>query len=134
MMILACASGAKIFKVRRVVTGALEIERREKRIGSSLEAAPKVYVSRMLTLMASFEGEAAEDIFITSQAELVEGEGPSDAFRLEETEDVSVVPAKADGVKCARSWRYFDPETAHTDYPDITPRDAQAVIWYKENG
>ncbi len=35
-----------IRSVRRVVTGALEIERREKRIGSSLEAAPKVYISR----------------------------------------------------------------------------------------
>ena len=127
------AQWAKIFKVRRVVTGALEIERREKRIGSSLEAAPTVYI-KDADLLAAFHGEVSEDIFITSQAELVEGEGPSDAFRLEETEDVSVVPAKADGVKCARSWRYFDPDTAHADYPDITPRDAQAVIWYKENG
>ncbi len=31
--------------VRRVVTGALELERANKRIGSSLEAAPTVYVS-----------------------------------------------------------------------------------------
>ena len=34
-------NGRKIRKVRRVVTGALEIERREKTIGSSLEAAPE---------------------------------------------------------------------------------------------
>ena len=31
--------------MRRVVTGALEIERKEGKIGSSLEAAPKVYVA-----------------------------------------------------------------------------------------
>ena len=35
----------KVRSVRRVVTGALEIERAQKRIGSSLEAAPMVYVS-----------------------------------------------------------------------------------------
>jgi isoleucyl-tRNA synthetase len=35
----------KIRTVRRVVTGALEIERREKRIGSSLEAAPVVHIT-----------------------------------------------------------------------------------------
>ncbi len=35
----------KIRAVRRVVTGALEIERSDKRIGSSLEAAPVVYVA-----------------------------------------------------------------------------------------
>ncbi len=33
-----------IRNVRRVVTGALELERAEKRIGSSLEAAPTVFV------------------------------------------------------------------------------------------
>ena len=31
-------------RLRRVVTGALEVDRRDKRIGSSLEAAPTVYV------------------------------------------------------------------------------------------
>jgi isoleucyl-tRNA synthetase len=31
--------------VRRAITGALELERAAKRIGSSLEAAPLVYVS-----------------------------------------------------------------------------------------
>src|SRR5690606_20100906 len=35
----------RIKAVRRVITGALEIERREKRIGSSLEAAPRVTIA-----------------------------------------------------------------------------------------
>ena len=34
-----------IRRARRVVTGALEVERREKRIGASLEAAPVVHVA-----------------------------------------------------------------------------------------
>ncbi|MEM1372095.1 MAG: isoleucine--tRNA ligase, partial [Pseudomonadota bacterium] len=37
------AKWATVRRVRRVVTGALEVERREKTIGSSLEAAPQVY-------------------------------------------------------------------------------------------
>ncbi|MEM9938440.1 MAG: isoleucine--tRNA ligase [Pseudomonadota bacterium] len=116
----------KIFRVRRVVTGAIEIERREKRIRSSLEAAPDVYIADP-DLLAAFEGEVAEDIFITSQALLKSGEGPSEAFRLEDEAAVSVMPTTASGIKCARSWKYFDPATADPDFPDITPRDAAAV-------
>ncbi|WP_084397788.1 isoleucine--tRNA ligase [Henriciella aquimarina] len=116
----------KIFKVRRVVTGALEVERREKRIGASLEAAPEVYIEDK-ALIDAFEGESPADLFITSGATLIQGEGPADAYRLEDTPGVAVVPAKADGVKCARSWKYFDPAAADPDFPDITPRDAAAV-------
>jgi isoleucyl-tRNA synthetase len=38
-----------------------------------------------------------------------------------------VVVKRATGVKCARSWRYFDPATADPEYPDVTPRDAKAL-------
>ncbi|MGB3625815.1 MAG: isoleucine--tRNA ligase [Henriciella sp.] len=116
----------KIFKVRRVVTGALEIERREKRIGASLEAAPEVYIEDK-ALIEAFEGESPADLFITSGATLIHGEGPANAYRLEDTTGVAVVPKKASGIKCARSWKYFDPVTADPAYPDITPRDAAAV-------
>ena len=116
----------KIFRVRRVVTGAIEVERREKRIRSSLEAAPTVFVSDA-DLLAAYEGEVAEDIFITSQAELVTSEPPAEAFRLPEEAGVAVLPGQARGVKCARSWKYFDPATADPDFPDVTPRDAAAI-------
>ncbi|MEQ9528024.1 MAG: class I tRNA ligase family protein, partial [Parvibaculaceae bacterium] len=116
----------KIFKVRRVVTGALEVERREKRIGASLEAAPEVYIEDK-ALIDAFDGESPADLFITSGAKLIEGADPEGAYRLEDTPGVAVVPAKASGIKCARSWKYFDPATADPDFPDITPRDAAAV-------
>ncbi|MEM8615712.1 MAG: isoleucine--tRNA ligase [Pseudomonadota bacterium] len=116
----------KIFRVRRVVTGAIEVERREKRIRSSLEAAPTVWIEDE-ALLAALEGEAAEDIFITSQAILKHGAGPENAFRLDDEAGVSALPGQAEGIKCARSWKYFDPATADPDFPDITPRDAAAV-------
>lgn len=116
----------KVFRVRRVVTGAIEVERREKRIRSSLEAAPKVFIEDA-DLLAAFEGEVAEDIFITSQAELVHGAGPAEAFRMDGEAAISALPGQASGVKCARSWKYFDPATADADFPDVTPRDAAAI-------
>jgi len=117
----------KIFKIRRVVTGALEVERREKRIGASLEAAPKVVVADA-SLVAAFEGEDAADLFITSGAELVvSAEGHAGAFVLDDSPGIWVVPQKAPGIKCRRSWKYFDPATADPAFPDISPRDALAV-------
>ena len=116
----------RIFRVRRVVTGALEVKRREKTIGASLEAAPEVYVADA-ELIAAFDGENAGDIFITSGADLIQGAAPEGAFTLDDVEGVGVVFRRAEGVKCARSWKYFDPSTADPDYPDITPRDALAV-------
>jgi isoleucyl-tRNA synthetase len=122
----------KIFKVRRVVTGALEVERREKRIGASLEAAPEVIVSDK-ALLDAFAGEDAADLFITSGAALVQGAScPAGAFTLDDLPGIWVVPKMAPGVKCRRSWKYFDPATALPGFPDITPRDALAVkAWDK---
>ncbi len=120
------ARWAKIFKVRRVVTGALEVERREKRIGSSLEAAPLVYIEDP-ALLAAFDGETPEDIFITSGATLKTAAPPQGSFTLPEHAGIGVVPNRATGIKCARSWKIFDATTADPEFPDITERDAQAV-------
>jgi isoleucyl-tRNA synthetase len=116
----------KILKVRRVVTGALEIERREKRIGSSLEAGPTVYVADG-ELLAALEGEDFADVCITSSIEIVTGQGPAEAFRLAEIPGVAVVPALAIGRRCARSWKVLPTVGSDLDFPDLSPRDAQAM-------
>jgi isoleucyl-tRNA synthetase len=116
----------KVRLVRRVVTGALEIERAGKRIGSSLEAAPVVYVSDPDLFAALVDVDLAE-VGITSAATLVEGEGPPDAFRLDEVRGVAVVPGLAEGRKCARSWKISPAVGSDPQYPDVTPRDAQAL-------
>ena len=94
----------KVRMVRRVVTGALEIERAGKRIGSSLEAHPIVHVSDEALFEAVVDIDLAE-ICITSAATLVKDEGPADAFRLPDVAGVAVVPNLAEGTKCARSWK-----------------------------
>ena len=112
--------------MRRVVTGALELERAGKRIGSSLEAAPLVYVSDVDLFAALVDIDLAE-VCITSAATLVEGEGPAEAFRLDDVKGVAVVPKLAEGKKCARSWKISASVGSDPDYPDVTPRDAQAL-------
>ena len=84
--------------MRRVVTGALEVERAAKRIGSSLEAAPVVYVSDPDLFAAMVDVDLAE-VCITSAATLIEGEGPTDAFRLDDVKGVAVVPNQAEGTE-----------------------------------
>jgi isoleucyl-tRNA synthetase len=120
--------------LRLAVTGAIEIARAEKQIGSSLEAAPRVYLSNPEHLKA-LEGVDFAEICITSDVVIEFGTPmPENAFRLAEAPDVGVVVERARGVKCARSWRYFDPATASLDFPDVTPRDAEALRELKDLG
>jgi isoleucyl-tRNA synthetase len=116
----------KVRTVRRVVTGALEIERAQKRIGSSLEAHPIVHVSNGELAEAVLDVDMAE-ICITSALTLVEDEGPADAFRLADVAGVAVVPNLAEGRKCARSWKILNTIGADPEFPDVSPRDAQAL-------
>jgi isoleucyl-tRNA synthetase len=116
----------KIRIVRRVVTGALEIERAQKRIGSSLEAHPIAHVSNAELYEAVVDCDLAE-VCITSAATLVQDEGLGSAFRLPEIAGVAVVPNLAEGTKCARSWRILATIGADPEYPDVSPRDAQAL-------
>jgi isoleucyl-tRNA synthetase len=113
--------------LRLAVTGAIEIARANKLIGSSLEAAPRIYLSDPEHLSA-LDGIDFAEVCITSDIAVEFGTPiPETAFRLPESADVGVVVERAKGVKCARSWRYFDPATASPDFPDLSPRDAEAL-------
>jgi len=118
------ARWAKVLEVTSVVTGALEVERREKRMGAALEAAPVVHIAKA-ELMAAFEGLDPAEVLRTSQATLVAGDGPG--FRLPEVAGVSVEPKRAEGRKCARSWRILPEVGSDPRYPDLSRRDAEAV-------
>jgi isoleucyl-tRNA synthetase len=120
------AKWRKIRQVRRVVTGALELERARKTIGSSLEAAPVVHVADA-ELLAALDGVDLSEIAITSGAELVAGAAPDGAFGLDEVDGVGVVFVRAAGTKCARSWRFTDDVGSDPDFPDVSARDAAAL-------
>jgi isoleucyl-tRNA synthetase len=119
--------------VRRVVTGALELERAAKNIGSSLEASPVIYISDRNMLATLFDVDLAE-VCITSNYEVREGEAPANAFRLDSVPGVAVVVEKAQGIKCARSWKILSTVGEDKDYPDVSPRDAKALREWKALG
>jgi isoleucyl-tRNA synthetase len=128
------ARWSMVERVTRAGTGALEIERREKRLGSALEAAPRVHVADP-ALGKAFEGLDPAEVFRTSSAELVIGEGPKGAFRLDEVAGVAVEPLRAQGRKCARSWRVLPEVGSDPRYPDLSLRDADAVAaWDAAHG
>ncbi|HXX25990.1 MAG TPA: isoleucine--tRNA ligase [Pseudolabrys sp.] len=116
----------KVRIVRGVVTGALEIERARKRIGSSLEAHPIVHVSNEELFEAVADVDLPE-VCITSAATLVKGDAPPQAFTLSDVSGVAVVPNLAEGTKCARSWKILTTIGADPQFADVSPRDAQAL-------
>jgi isoleucyl-tRNA synthetase len=111
--------------LRKVVTGALEIERAEKRIGSSLQALPVVHATA--DYIAAFDGLDPAEIFITSGARLVEGAPPAGAFTLSDVAGVGVAPRAAEGAKCQRCWMVL-PEVGQSQaHPGLCRRCEDAV-------
>ncbi|MCW0235588.1 MAG: isoleucine--tRNA ligase [Ferrovibrio sp.] len=125
---LDAALGAKweqVRRVRRAVTGALEIERAEKRIGASLQAHPVVYVTA--EDIAALQDIDFAETCITSGITVREGEGPAEAFRSEDVKGVAVVPQQASGLKCERCWQVL-PDVGHVPgHDDLCQRCAEAV-------
>jgi isoleucyl-tRNA synthetase len=98
------AKWSKVREVRRAVTAALEVQRTEKVIGASLEAAPVVHV-RDPEVLEALKTVAFDDICITSGIVLTGDPSPAEAFRMPEVDGVGVVFEKADGEKCQRCWK-----------------------------
>ncbi|MGH6933880.1 MAG: class I tRNA ligase family protein, partial [Dongiaceae bacterium] len=115
----------KVRDLRRVVTGALELERAGKRIGSSLQAHPTVYASG--AFIESLRGIDLAEIAITSAATLRQGAPPEGAFTLPEVPAVGVVVGLAEGGKCERCWRVLPEVGQSARHPDICGRCADAI-------
>lgn len=127
------AKWQQVRSVRRVVTGALEIERAAKKIGSSLESRPLVYINDPGLWNAILDLDMSE-ICITSGLELKPGEGPQDAFQLADVKDVWVVNQAPVGKKCARCWKILPDVGQDAEFPDVSLRDAQALRELKQLG
>ncbi len=118
----------KVRDLRRVVTGALEVERANKKIGSSLQAKPSVYAEKQYRdAVNDFSELELADLFITSGMEFKQGSPPDGAFSLDDVPGVNVVPGLAPGEKCQRCWKVLEDVGADPDYDDVCPRCADAV-------
>jgi len=116
-----------IRRIRSAVTGAIELSRAAKEIGSSLEAHPLVYLKDGKYADTLVGIDFAEVCIVSDLTLDSQGKAPEAAFRVAEAPGIAVVVKRAGGVKCQRSWRYFDPATSDPEFPGVTPRDAQAL-------
>ena len=118
------AKWAALRDARRVVTGALEVQRSAKVIGSSLEAAPEVFVSPVLAGLLGSVNFA--ELCITSGLVLREGAAPEGAFVLADVADVAVVFHPAQGEKCQRCWQIL-PDVGTHKHPHTCARCNDAL-------
>jgi isoleucyl-tRNA synthetase len=110
--------------LRRVVTGALELERAAKRIGSSLQAHPTVYAPS--DYAQAIDGLDLAELAITSAATLRVEPAPAGAFGLPDVPEVGVVIGPAEGAKCERCWRVL-PEVGLHGTEGLCERCTEAV-------
>jgi len=92
-----------ILDIRKVITGALELKRAEKIIGSSLQANIKLYITEEQKKL--IEDIDIAEIGIVSSFNFVTSKIPDKAFTIDTINHVGVVIDKAEGEKCARCWK-----------------------------
>jgi isoleucyl-tRNA synthetase len=119
----------RIRTLRRVVTGALEIKRRDKVIGASLEARPVLFVEEDdAKLLNDLDlGEIA----ITSGGKVSTHAAPEDAFRLPDVSRAAVAFHHAEGDKCARCWMILPEVGTNPRHSDLCNRCSAAVDAYE---
>jgi isoleucyl-tRNA synthetase len=120
------AKWERVRAIRRVVTGALELARRDKVIGASLEAAPLVYLDDVEDRKI-LEGLDLAEIVITSSAHVAKVAAPDDAFRLSDVSGVAVKFEHARGDKCARCWMILEEVGENARHSDLCNRCSAAV-------
>ncbi len=110
--------------LRRVINGALEIERQQKSIGSSLQAHAQVYLPEP----SRFDAAVLAEMTITSSLTLhALDTAPESAFRLDEVPACAVVITKAAGEKCERCWQVLPSVGANALHPSLCHRCVEVV-------
>lgn len=116
----------KLRIIRKVMTGAIEVARASKQIGSSLQADVKVFLHP--SLIAFIEDVDLAELAITSSAEVIETYVlPKNGFALEDVSDISVVVALAIGEKCNRCWKVLPEVEKVKTAPDLCHRCAKVI-------
>ena len=114
----------RIHALRDDVQKALELSRKEKVIGKSLEASVTLYCGGELYDFVKSVEEELKTVFIVSRVDVVKGgEGAIQG----EVEGFSVTVGKAGGEKCERCWVYSDTVGADPEHPTLCARCAAIV-------
>lgn len=94
----------RIQELREDVKKALELARKNKVIGSSLDAKIKIYCSDDLYDFMKPIEKSLKEVFIVSQIEIIKG--GTGEVQGEKVKDMSITVLHAQGKKCERCWVY----------------------------
>ena len=91
--------------IRRAITTALEIARKNKLIGSSLQAEVIVYDPQKIS--PKFDQEFWEELAIVSSLKTLNEQIPENAFILDDLKNIGIIVNVYQGEKCERCWKIF---------------------------
>ena len=122
------AKWENIRALRAEVTKALEEARTAKLIGHPLDAAVEIKLPQgdLEAQVASLDVDL-NDIFIVSNARVVDTLDGGDIYQGKEIEDLAIKVSKASGEKCERCWRFDEDLGSDPDHPTTCPRCTQAL-------
>ncbi len=110
---------ANLLEIRQVISGAIEVERATKTLGSSLQAHVFLYVAP--ELLSLVNGIDWQELAIVSQVSITSAAAPAHAFCLKNIENIAVVVEMAEGEKCQRCWKIL-PEVGQQPITDLCKR------------
>jgi isoleucyl-tRNA synthetase len=112
-----------LLRIRTAVNASLELLRKEKTIGTSLEAKVSLTASgEDLTLLQRYASQLPM-LFIVSEVGVEHGSAPAGGARSE----LGVTVSRASGVKCERCWRYVSAVSTNAAQPGICDRCQDAL-------
>ncbi|WP_462270676.1 isoleucine--tRNA ligase [Desulfobacter sp.] len=122
------AKWENIRALRAEVTKALEEARTAKLIGHPLDAAVEIKLPQgdLEARVASLAVDL-NDIFIVSDARVVDSLDGGDIYQGKEIDDLAIKVSKASGEKCERCWRFDENLGTDPDHPTTCPRCTQAL-------
>ncbi len=111
----------KLLQIRKDVSKALEIARKDKVVGHSLDAQVEIYVSDQLRDFLQ-EFDDLSELFIVSSVKLatcdIDIDQNEDFYQGEEL-GIKVVVTQAPGEKCERCWNYSTTVGDDDEHPEI---------------
>ena len=115
-----------LVQVRDEVNKALEIKRKEKLIGNSLEASVTIQADGEIYNRLKEQEAFLATLFIVSSTELIKGTALLEgAFEAETVPGLKTLVQRAEGQKCERCWNWS--VDVGTEYPEICGRCVKVV-------
>ncbi|MGN0475425.1 MAG: isoleucine--tRNA ligase, partial [Acutalibacteraceae bacterium] len=114
----------RIHAIRDDVQRALEVARKNKLIGKSLEAVVTLYCDGELKEFIESVKGSLEDVFIVSGVKVESGTCDENSC---DVEGLGVSVAVAEGAKCERCWKHTDDVGADNEHPTLCRRCAEVV-------